>query len=237
MMEETLTFRSKMGNWLSSSLSHWLVIMAFTAITIWQDNLAYYLGIAFVLLLLWARRWDWKFIGLTKPTSWGAVWLQAIVLSVILLIVVDMILTPVVEIISGEHVDLSGFDGIRGNFVGYVILILFMWVVAAFGEEFVYRGLLVHRLGVLLGDSKVTMWVAVILSSILFGFAHRYQGISGMISTGMVGFILGAIFINSKNRLWLTILTHGVYDVIGITLIYLDLDKTVYGLLKTLIVQ
>jgi membrane protease YdiL (CAAX protease family) len=56
-----------------------------------------------------------------------------------------------------------------------------------------------------------------------------------MISTGTVGFIMGAIFINSKNRLWLTIPIHGVYDVIGITLIYLDMDKTVYGLLKNLI--
>jgi membrane protease YdiL (CAAX protease family) len=148
-----------------------------------------------------------------------------------------MILTPVVEVMSGEQIDVSSLDGLRGNFVGYAIFILFMWVVAAFGEEFVYRGLLVQRLGVLLGDSKASMWMAVILSSILFGFAHRYQGISGMISTGMVGFILGTLFINSKNRLWLTILTHGVYDVIGITLIYLDMDKQVYGLLKNLIMQ
>jgi membrane protease YdiL (CAAX protease family) len=233
-MEETLTFRTKMGLWLSSNLAQWLVIIAFTGITIWKDNLAYFLGIAFVLLLLWARRWEWKFIGLTKPTSWGAVWLQAIILSVLLLIVVDMILTPVVEIMSGEQIDVSGLDGLRGNFLSYAIFILFMWVVAAFGEEFVYRGLLVKRLGVLLGDSKATMWIAVILSSILFGIAHRYQGISGMISTGTVGFIFGVIFINSKNRLWLTILTHGVYDVIGITLIYLDIDKQVYGLLKGL---
>jgi membrane protease YdiL (CAAX protease family) len=234
-MAELLTFRTKMSLWLSSNLAHWLVIIGITGLTIWKDNLAYFLGITFVLLLLWARRWEWKYIGLTKPTSWGGVWLQAIVLSVILLIVVDMILTPVVEIVSGEEVDVSALDGIRGNFVGYAIFILFMWVVAAFGEEFVYRGLLVQRLGVLLGDRKATMWMAVILSSILFGVAHRYQGISGMISTGTVGFILGAIFINSKNRLWLAILTHGVYDVIGITLIYLDMDKQVYGLLKGLL--
>ena len=236
-MGESLTIRTKMSLWLSSNLAHWLVIIGFTGLTIWKDNLAYFLGIAFVLILLWARRWEWKYIGLTKPTSWGGVWLQAIVLSVLILVVVDMMLTPIVEIMSGEQVDISALDGIRGNFLSYAIFILFMWVVAAFGEEFVYRGLLVQRLGVLLGDNKASMWMAVIFSSILFGIAHYYQGISGMISTGTVGFIFGALFINSKNRLWLTILTHGVYDVIGITLIYLDLDKTVYGLLKTLIMQ
>jgi membrane protease YdiL (CAAX protease family) len=236
-MEEKLTFRTKMGLWSSSSPTQWVVIIAFTAMTIWQDNIAYFLGIAFVLLLLWARRWDWSYIGLTKPMSWGRVWLQAIVLSILLLVVVDLILTPMVEVFSGEEVDLSDFDGLRGNFVSYIIFIVFMWVVAAFGEEFVYRGLMVRRLGFLLGDNKSGLWMAVIFSSILFGIAHRYQGLSGMISTGTVGFIMGAIFINSKNRLWLTILTHGVYDVIGITLIYLDMDKQAYGLLKNLIMQ
>ena len=234
-MTESLTFRTKMGFWLSSNLALWLVLIGFTGLTIWKDNLAYFLGIAFVLLLLWARRWEWKHIGLTKPTSWGAVWLQAIILSVLLLVVVDMLLTPFVEVLSGQEIDVSGLDGIRGNFIGYAIFIVFMWVVAAFGEEFVYRGLLVKRLGSLFGNTQVAYWGAVIISSVLFGIAHRYQGISGMISTGMVGFIFGALFINSKNRLWLTILTHGVYDVIGITLIYLDMDKQVYGLLRTLI--
>ena len=236
-MAEPLTFRTKMGLWLSSSPVQWAVIIAFTAMTIWKDNIAYFLGIAFVLLLLWARRWDWGFIGLAKPTSWGKVWLQAISLSVLLLVVVDIIFTPMVEVMSGEPIDVSALDGIRGNFLSYVIFILFIWVVAAFGEEFVYRGLLVRRLGFLLGDNRSGLWMAVIFSSILFGIAHRYQGISGMISTGTVGFVMGVIFIKSKNRLWLTILTHGVYDVIGITLIYLDMDKAVYGFLKNLIMQ
>jgi len=109
-----------------------------------------------------------------------------------------------------------------------------MWVVAAFGEEFVYRGLLVERLGFLFGHTKAALWIAVLISSNLFGLAHRYQGISGMVTTGVAGFAMGAMFINSKNRLWLTILTHGIYDVIGITLIYLDKEQDVYRLLKNL---
>ena len=79
------------------------------------------------------------------------------------------------------------------------------------------------------------MWIAVIISSILFGIAHRYQGMAGMISTGIVGLFFGIIFIKNKNGLWLTILTHGVYDVIGITFIFMDIDKKVYGLLKNLL--
>jgi len=236
-MKESITFRNKMSQWFSSSIAHWIVIIVFVALTIWKDNIAYFLGIAFVLLLLWARKWEWSFIGLVKPKSWRKVWLQSILLSVIILIVVDMIFTPLLEILLEEPIDLSGLDGIRGNFLSYIIFIAFMWIIAAFGEEFVYRGLLVKRLGFLLGNNKSAMWIALILSSILFGIAHRYQGLSGMISTGTIGLIFGVIFIKSKNKLWLTIITHGVYDVIGITLIYLDRDKEIYGLLKNLILQ
>lgn len=234
-MEHPTTFRNKMSQLLSRNSVQWAVIIGFTALTIWKDNIAYFLGITFVLLLLWAKKWDWSTIGLIKPASWKKVWIHAILLSVILLVAVDIIYTPFIEIWFEDHIDVSALDGLRGNFLSYVIFIVFMWIVAAFGEEFVYRGLLVKRLGFLLGDTKSAMWLAVICSSILFGLAHRYQGTVGMISTGTVGLIFGILFLKSKNKLWLTILTHGIYDVFGITLIYLDRDKEVYGLLKNLI--
>jgi membrane protease YdiL (CAAX protease family) len=89
-------------------------------------------------------------------------------------------------------------------------------------------------LGSLFGYTKVALLIAVFISSVLFGLAHRYQGVSGMITTGLVGFAFGLMFINSKNRLWLTILTHGIYDMIGITLIYLSMEDDVFYALKNL---
>lgn len=234
-MEGRLTFRTKTGNWLNSNLLQWIVVIAFLILTIWIDNLAYFLGLAYILLLLWAKRWDWKLIGIYKPKSWIKLWAKAFVISILLIVFVDIILTPILEVTIGAQPDISALDGIRGNFLSYVIFILFMWVVAAFGEEFVYRGLLVQRLGILLGNTNAAFWMAVICSSVLFGLAHQYQGVSGMISTGIVGFVFGAIYMKSKNRLWLTILSHGIYDTILITLIFLDYDKEVFNLLKGLL--
>ena len=234
-MEHPLTFRKKMSQWFSSKSVQWAVIIGFTGLTIWKDNIAYFLGITFVILLLWSKKWEWNIIGLIKPISWKKVWLQAIYLSIIILLIVDIVIMPIFELLLDKVVDVSALDGLRGNFLSYIIFIVFMWIVAAFGEEFVYRGLLVKHLSYLLGNNNSATWVAVLFSSILFGMAHRYQGIVGMINTGIVGLIFGIIFIKSKNKLWLTILTHGVYDVIGITLIYLDIDKEIYGLLKNLI--
>ncbi|MEJ2112427.1 MAG: type II CAAX endopeptidase family protein [Flavobacteriaceae bacterium] len=236
-MGEVLTFRNKIGKWLSHNLTLWVIIIAIAVLTFWKNDLAFFLGLIFVLILLWARKWDWKYIGLEKPKSWKKLLLKSLIYSVLILIVVDIIITPWVEYVLGTTVDLSSLNGIRGNFLNYIIFILIMWVIAAFGEEFVFRGLLVKRLGLLLGNNKLTMWIAVILSSLLFGLAHEYQGVSGMISTGVVSLILGAIFIKNKNILWFTILTHGFYDVIGITLIYFSLEQDVYNVLKNLILN
>ena len=50
---------------------------------------------------------------------------------------------------------------------------------------------------------------------------HYYQGPSGIITTGIIGFMVGLIFIYNRNNLMLPILTHGIYNMMAITLIYL----------------
>ena len=39
----------------------------------------------------------------------------------------------------GEY-DLSSIDNIRGDFLGYIILMAIVWIFAAFGEELLFRG-------------------------------------------------------------------------------------------------
>ncbi len=59
-------------------------------------------------------------------------------------------------------------------------------ITAGVCEEFVYRGFL------LAAFSRVSLpaWVGVILSSVLFGLAHAYQGRAGIVSTGVFGVVL-----------------------------------------------
>jgi len=60
-------------------------------------------------------------------------------------------------------------------------------ITAGLCEEFLYRGFamaVLSRLG-------VVAWVAVLISSILFGLAHLYQGRGGLVSTMFVGIVLG----------------------------------------------
>jgi membrane protease YdiL (CAAX protease family) len=59
-------------------------------------------------------------------------------------------------------------------------------ITAGVCEEFVYRG---FALAALLKASS-PVWLAVVVTSILFGLAHAYQGRAGIVSTGIFGVVL-----------------------------------------------
>ena len=72
-----------------------------------------------------------------------------------------------------------------------------------FYEEVVARGFLLARCRVLLH----TRWAAVLLSSLLFGLAHLYQGWGGVVLTAIVGAVFAGITLR-WGTLWPVILAH-----------------------------
>jgi uncharacterized protein len=72
-----------------------------------------------------------------------------------------------------------------------------MWVVvsitAGVCEEILYRGWLLSLFGAALGS----VWLGLLISSILFGYAHAYQGRNAIFSTGVGGAVFGIVFVVS----------------------------------------
>jgi uncharacterized protein len=66
-------------------------------------------------------------------------------------------------------------------------------ITAGVCEEFLYRGWLLSLFSAALGS----VWLGLLISSILFGFAHAYQGRKAILSTGILGAIFGIVFIVS----------------------------------------
>jgi CAAX protease family protein len=70
-----------------------------------------------------------------------------------------------------------------------------VWVVvsitAGVCEEILYRGWLLSLFGAALGS----VWLGLLISSILFGFAHAYQGRNAIFGTGVLGAIFGVVFV------------------------------------------
>lgn len=59
-------------------------------------------------------------------------------------------------------------------------------ITAGVAEELVFRAYLILVLEIVTGS----IWFAAILSSMLFGILHGYQGTSGIVRTGLLGFFL-----------------------------------------------
>ena len=76
-------------------------------------------------------------------------------------------------------------------------------------EELAYRGLLLALLAAFF--PCLPDWGVVIVGAAIFGFAHLYQGAAGVIGTGMIGFLLGAIYLLSGTLL-LPIVLHTLID-------------------------
>jgi membrane protease YdiL (CAAX protease family) len=72
-----------------------------------------------------------------------------------------------------------------------------VWIVvsitAGVCEEILYRGWLLSLFAATLGS----VWLGLLISSIIFGFAHTYQGRNGILGTGVLGAIFGLLFIFS----------------------------------------
>jgi len=110
---------------------------------------------------------------------------------------------------------------VRGNFKLTVAMIALLWILAAFGEELVYRGYLMNRVADLGGGTRTAWVVSLFAISALFGFAHYQQGFTGILEEGSDGLILGLMYLGSGRKLAVPIVAHGICDTIDIVLLFL----------------
>jgi len=83
-------------------------------------------------------------------------------------------------------------------------------ITAGVCEEFIYRGFLLHYFHVQPFHLSLT-W-ALVVSSLIFGVGHLYQGGLGAVQTALIGFVFGVMFIVTGNLL-LPMLVHAVLDL------------------------
>ena len=170
-------------------------------------------------------------VGFKRPDSWLRVLGTTLAFGFVYQLLSLVIIEPLLARVTGAAVDISIFDGVRSNFRGFLVLLAIGWVVGGFLEELTFRGFVAGRIYWLFGSSTAAAWTGVTIAAIVFGLAHAYQGVSGMILTVLTGFILGVIFIFSRFNLWYAILSHGFMNTAGIVAIYLDIDRQLNALL------
>lgn len=82
-------------------------------------------------------------------------------------------------------------------------------VCAGFGEEMAYRGYVLAMLAPLLGPTG-----GVVASSLVFGALHAYQGLRGVLRTGLLGAMMAVAFL-ATGSLWPVVVAHALFDVLA----------------------
>jgi len=182
-------------------------------------------AIIIILLFLWARGDPLSQIGFAPPQNWFITILMGLGLGLIIQLLSVILIEPLTEKITNSKHDHSVIDAVKGNWKVFLQWMLMVWILVAVIEEGIYRGYLMTEMMDLLGAGSIALVINLLYSSMVFGLSHGYQGSSGMLSTGIVGVILGGIFILSGFNLWLVIFTHGFIDTIGIGLIAIGGDE------------
>jgi uncharacterized protein len=121
---------------------------------------------------------------------------------------------PVANHLSGKKTDLGDYKNLQGNFAMLIGLLVLSWTLAAVGEELAYRGYLQTRMRQLFRSSRLGIIVAVLASSILFGYAHSEQGAVGVVTITLDGLAFSAVRYRFKT-LWASVLAHGFNNTIG----------------------
>jgi membrane protease YdiL (CAAX protease family) len=83
-------------------------------------------------------------------------------------------------------------------------------ITAGICEEILYRGFLIRYLSD--GPWHFGLALAVVASSVFFGLGHGYQGVSGIITTGVVGAVMAILFL-ATGGLWVPMVLHAFIDL------------------------
>ncbi len=94
-------------------------------------------------------------------------------------------------------------------------------VLAAFGEEMVWRGYALPRAAQFYGSGARAWIVALVIVNLGFGFAHFYQGPSGVIQATVAGIFLGMLYLATGRNLVAPIVAHGIGNSVDFTVMYL----------------
>jgi membrane protease YdiL (CAAX protease family) len=117
-------------------------------------------------------------------------------------------LTP--DLVQAHQQRLGSFAGLLAGDLS-IALVGGAMLFTGFYEEVLARGFLLTRCRTLLGG----YWGPVLLSSVLFGLGHFYQGWLGVVQTALVGLVFAALVLR-WGTLWPAVLAHAALNTLSL---------------------
>ena len=178
--------------------------------------------IAYVWIGLSVRGQTWDHFGLSlRFKGWMA--LVRIILMSIVVFVFSALAFMVVSVFiqTSSNADMSGYNHLKGNLPMFLLSLAGVYIGSSFGEEVVYRGFLINRIAEIGNRSKPMWFIAIIISSAIFGLSHFQWDIIGIFQTSLTGLALSTAYILTKRNLLVLILAHVYLDTILLLPLYL----------------
>jgi len=215
--------------WISLGLV--LVVSALLIITGLkkQPGIGVIAALLIIGLAIWLRGRGLDSLGFSQPDNWLTTIGLGLGLGVTIQLLTVALIEPLSEKLTHSKHDHSLVANVRGNWKALLGWLLLVWVLVAFLEEAVFRGFLMTEITRLFGAGTIPLAFNVLFTALVFGLSHGYQNRAGMLSTGIVGALLGLIFVWNDFNLWLLIFAHGFIDTTGIALIAVGGDRVIRG--------
>lgn len=190
---------------------------------VWIANL---LMLALVHWGLRLRGQSWSHFGLgTRLGSWRSgvrVFVKSLTVfaaAMVAFVLGAILMANIVGMPEGP--DMSKYDYLSGNLTMTILALLSVYFVSSFAEEVIYRGFIITRIAEAAPGSVATRWLAVAVSSVVFGLVHSDWGIAGMVQASFMGLALGVSYLVTQRNLWVNILAHGYMDTILVLQMYI----------------
>jgi membrane protease YdiL (CAAX protease family) len=187
---------------------------------------AYVVMLSIVYAALRTQGTNWLHLGLSFTfAGWrraGVTLRQAVIVFVcaaIAFAIGAIVMANIVGIPKGA--DFTSYEYLQGNLGMLLLSLAGVYIVSSFGEEVLFRGYLMTRCAEFFGDSKLGWRIAVAVSTLVFALIHYDWGISGVVQTGCMGFVLAYSYVRVNRNLWVNVIAHGIMDTILMVQLYL----------------
>ncbi len=161
-----------------------------------------------------------KYLRLNAFENWKQNIVIALSASVVLFLVCTFLIAPLLEDWTGLPIEHGPFRQLEGNVYFYLLSLAIAWVMGGFVEELVFRGFMFNQLNLIIPGNPGKVF-ALIFTSVLFGYLHTYQGLTGQLLTGFFGLMLAFTYLLSNRNLWINVVIHGSINTISLTGIFL----------------
>lgn len=179
-----------------------------------------YAVICFLAIFLVLRRKGrtLRDLGLDKKNLSSRAILLGILSALAWVIFMQIIYIPVIKHLFNVP-DYTEYNFIRSSIARLIMTIFAAWIIGGFYEEVVFRGYIQNLLEKRLFKGMGVL-LPIVITSILFGLYHLQQDIFAVVAACLGGLYWSILYKKWNNNLWVSIISHALFDMITLILIY-----------------